>query len=145
MVPFEHSTGPRSDSADGTPEYGQPPSTPTSLHAHLAELHGLLTAERERTCDRISALTRDLTSIIEAARLTATDDEHDPEGSTTAFERSQTTALLASAKDHLADVDLALERIADGNYGRCERCREPVSRDRLLARPSARTCIACAT
>lgn len=145
MVPFEHSAGPRSDSADGTPDYDQPLTTPTSLRTHLAELRGLLTADRERTYDRISALTRDLTSMIEATRFTATDDEHDPEGSTTAFERSQTTALLAAANDHLADVDMALVRIADDNYGRCDRCSEPVSRERLLARPSARTCIACAT
>lgn len=110
-----------------------------------AELEGLLTADRERTCDRISALTRDLTSIIEATRFTSTDDEHDPDGSTTAFERAQITALLAAADAHLADVDMALDRIADGTYGRCERCGEPVTRERLLARPTARTCIACAT
>ncbi|WP_205857167.1 TraR/DksA family transcriptional regulator [Phytoactinopolyspora endophytica] len=119
-------------------------TTPASLHAHLAGLHGLLTADRERTSDLISSLTRNLTSIVEATRLTATDDEHDPEGSTIAFERSHTSSLLAAANHHLADVDMALERIADGTYGRCERCSEPVSRERLLARPAARTCIACA-
>ncbi|MEU4606876.1 TraR/DksA family transcriptional regulator [Kribbella sp. NPDC023972] len=119
-------------------------TTPASLHAHLAELHGLLTADRERTADLISSLTRNFTSIVEATRLTATDDEHDPEGSTIAFERSQTSSLLVAATDHLADVDMALDRIAGGNYGRCERCSAPVSRERLLARPAARTCIACA-
>lgn len=119
-------------------------ATPASLHIYLAELQALLTADRERTSDRISALTRDFTSIVEVAQLAATDDEHDPEGSTIAFERSRTSALLAAANNHLADLDMALERIADGNYGRCERCSEPVSRERLLARPAARTCIACA-
>lgn len=144
MVPPEHPADRRPDGADGTPEHGQPFIAPTPVHAHLAELHALLAADRERTSDRISALTRDLTSIVEATRLTATDDEHDPEGSTTAFERSQTAALLAAANDHLADVDMALERIADGNYGRCEHCSEPISHERLFARPAARTCIACA-
>jgi len=42
-------------------------------------------------------------------------------------------------------LDRALERIADGDYGRCERCNEPISPDRLLARPTARTCITCAS
>lgn len=119
-------------------------TTPESLHAHLTELHALLATERTRTAEQISALSRDFTSIVSETRLTATDDEHDPEGSTIAFERSQTSALLAAAEDHLADVDAALTKIANGNYGRCERCGEPVSRERLLARPAARTCITCA-
>ena len=121
---------------------GLPP--PASDHAHLADLHALLADDRSRTRERIADLTRDVTSIVEATRLTATDDEHDPEGSTIAFERSQTTALLTAATKHLAEVDAALSRIADGTYGRCERCGKPVPRQRLLARPAARTCIACA-
>lgn len=145
MAPPEHSASPRPGGVDGLPAYGQAMATPASLHAHLAELRGLLAADRERTSDQIAALTRDFTSIVETAQLTATDDEHDPEGSTIAFERSQTSALLAAATHHLADVDAALQRIADGNYGRCERCHEPVSRQRLMARPAARTCIACAS
>lgn len=113
-------------------------------HARLTELQGLLGADRERTTDRISALTRDVNSIVAAARLTATDDEHDPEGSTIAYERSLAGALLAEADKHLVELDCALERIVNGDYGRCERCGEPVARERLLARPAARTCIACA-
>jgi len=111
----------------------------------LAEFRELLAADRERATERISALTRDFTSIVEATRDTATDDEHDPEGSTIAFDRSQTSTLLASAEDHLADVESALKRIAAGDYGRCERCGEPIARQRLSARPTARACIACAT
>jgi RNA polymerase-binding transcription factor DksA len=42
-------------------------------------------------------------------------------------------------------VDLALARIADGSYGTCERCGEPIGAGRLAARPAARTCIRCAT
>ena len=111
----------------------------------LTELRDLLTADRERTRALIAALTGNFSSIVEAARLTATDDEHDPEGATIAFERSQTSALLLASTTHLADVDLALERITDGTYGECERCAQSISPDRLLARPAARTCITCAS
>lgn len=120
-------------------------STPDSLRPHLPELHELLAADRRDTADRILALNRDVTSIIEAAQQTSTDDEHDPEGSSTAFERSHTSALLSAANDHLADVDLALNRIADDEYGRCESCAEPIAYERLKARPAARTCIRCAS
>jgi RNA polymerase-binding transcription factor DksA len=110
----------------------------------ITEVQGLLIADRERTADLISSLAGNIASMVDASRLTASDDEHDPEGSTIAFERSQASTLLAAARDHLADVDAALARIAAGTYGSCERCGRPVARDRLLARPTARTCISCA-
>ncbi|UFU06544.1 TraR/DksA family transcriptional regulator [Ruania halotolerans] len=113
-------------------------------NGQLAELRRMLTAERERTSDRIAALTQNVTSIVEGAQLTVTDDEHDPEGATIAFERSQAGALLAAANTHLVDVDAALAKFASGTYGRCELCGEPIVAERLLARPASRTCITCA-
>lgn len=113
--------------------------------ADLDELRGLLEADHERSIGLIASLTQNVATIVESARLTATDDEHDPEGSTIAFERSQAGALITSTRDHLADVDGALDRIDHGTYGWCERCGETIGRERLLARPSARTCIACAS
>ena len=113
--------------------------------ADLTVLRDLLVADRTRTTARIADHTQNFTSIVEASRLTATDDEHDPEGSTIAFERSQASALVDSAGSHLAEVDLALVRIDDGTYGRCERCDRPIALDRLMARPSARVCIDCAS
>ena len=109
-----------------------------------AELHRLLTVERARTADLIDSLTGNVTSILDATRSTATDDEHDPEGSTIAFERSQASSMLASAQRHLAELDLALTRLAEGSYGQCEHCGEPIPHERLLARPTARTCVPCA-
>jgi DnaK suppressor protein len=37
----------------------------------------------------------------------------------------------------------ALGRIADGAYGDCHRCEEPISRKRLRARPESAACLAC--
>lgn len=108
------------------------------------ELHRRLTADRERTAALIGSLQGNVTSMVEATRSTATDDEHDPEGSTIAFERSQASSMLARAERELAELDLALARIAEGTYGRCERCGGPIPQERLLARPAARTCVPCA-
>ncbi|MFI5712493.1 TraR/DksA family transcriptional regulator [Kribbella sp. NPDC051620] len=109
------------------------------------DLRAALLADRTGTANRIAALTADLERIMEASRLVATDDEHDPEGSTIAFERSQTTTLLDDARKHLADLDSALRRLEADDYGLCEVCGNPVAVGRLLARPTARTCINCAT
>ena len=93
---------------------------------------------------RIAALTREFEGIVESAALGATDDEHDPEGATIAFERAQTASLLEQAHARLADLDEAIRRIEAGTYGRCDDCGQPITADRLAARPAARTCIGCA-
>ena len=103
-----------------------------------------LVAERAATLDRISGLGADWSGIVEASALVATDDEHDPEGATIAFERSQVVALLDQARAALADLDSALVRLDAGTYGACENCGAPISAERLAARPAARACIGCA-
>jgi DnaK suppressor protein len=103
-----------------------------------------LAAERGGTIAQITRLSRDFAEIVEANALVAVDDEHDPEGSSTAFERAHVASLLARAQDRLADLDRALERLERGDYGRCEGCGEPISAERLEARPAASTCVGCA-
>jgi DnaK suppressor protein len=104
----------------------------------------LLAADRTRTEDRLARLREDFSGVVDATRDANTDDEHDPEGHTIAYERSQTDALVRQAVQHLAEIDAALERVEAGSYGLCEICGEPIAPGRLEARPTARTCIACA-
>ncbi|MET7933248.1 TraR/DksA C4-type zinc finger protein [Streptomyces sp. NPDC005322] len=103
-----------------------------------------LATERVGTSALIAALSREFEGIVQANALVAVDDEHDPEGSSTAFERAHVAALLAQARDHLADLDQALERLERGDYGRCEKCGEPIPAERLEVRPAANTCVSCA-
>ena len=104
-----------------------------------------LERERRTTVDRLTNLTNDFDSIVAASRDSNADDEHDPEGSTIAFERSQVGALTEQARHHLAEIDAALSRLAAGTYGICDRCGRPIPDERLRARPVARTCIGCAS
>jgi RNA polymerase-binding transcription factor DksA len=92
---------------------------------------------------QIVALTHDLDGVIEASRSSNADDEHDPEGATIAFERAQVAALLAGARQRLADLDAAMARHDAGTYGTCEVCAQPIPPQRLEVRPSARTCVPC--
>ena len=103
-----------------------------------------LTAEREQAVRRLRDLTRDLDEVVAASRDTNADDEHDPEGATIAFERAQIEALLDQSRRHLSELDRALRQLAEGDYGMCENCGEPIAPERLAARPAARTCISCA-
>ncbi|RLV57296.1 molecular chaperone DnaK [Aeromicrobium phragmitis] len=123
---------------------GKTPERDQDSFVEFDDARAILLVDHERTTARIRALGRDFTSIVEDSELSATDDEHDPEGTTIAFERSQTSALLGAAVRHLADVEAALRKIDEDSYGRCEYCGEPISRERLRARPAAQTCITCA-
>jgi len=100
---------------------------------------------REQTQRTISELARDFEAVVEASAHTNADDEHDPEGSTIAFERAQLGALLASARQNLAEIDDAIDRVGAGTYGQCEACGVTISRERLEARPAARWCVTCAS
>ena len=109
-----------------------------------AGAHELLAAERARTLERLGALERELRGIIESSGPAGTDDEHDPEGATIAYERQYVAALIGQAREHLAQIDVARARLADGSYSRCERCGRPIGAARLAARPVATTCMSCA-
>ena len=111
----------------------------------FTSLEALLSTERVRTIERIAALTRDRQGLIDSATGVGVDDEHDPEGATVAFERSQLEALLDLSRRHLTDLDRALRQVRVGDYGICETCGEPIASERLAARPTARACITCAS
>jgi DnaK suppressor protein len=110
-----------------------------------AALHDLLVAAQERTRHQLGALERDLDEIVESSELAPPDDEHDPEGATVAYERAQVSAMLGRAREELAALELALRRVADGSAWTCERCGGPITTERLMALPSARMCITCAS
>jgi RNA polymerase-binding protein DksA len=103
-----------------------------------------LESDREQARARLAALTEDYDGVVTASVDTNADDEHDPEGPTIAFERSQIGALVRQVEEHLVEIDAALARLDAGTYGTCERCGQPIAEGRLEARPVARTCIRCA-
>lgn len=50
------------------------------------------------------------------------------------------TAILDRVEAELADVDLALERLDGGTYGRCDACGGPIPDGHLVTEPAARFC-----
>jgi DnaK suppressor protein len=109
-----------------------------------ADARARLLAQRRQTEQRLAGLTGTFTDMVHASADSNADDEHDPEGATIAFERSQVGALITQARDQLAELDAAEARLAAGRYGTCEACGGPIADERLEARPFARTCIGCA-
>jgi hypothetical protein len=72
----------------------------------------------------------------------------------TSFERSIQIRLTAlrealgplpsegsGGEEAAAEIDAALHRLSEGNFGRCEACGRALGNQRLLAEPTARFCL----
>lgn len=114
-------------------------STESTRHRNSLE------QKRSATERRITSLTRSFEEIVQASGGQATDDEHDPEGHTIAWERQQIAALLEEARETLAELAEAETRLDDGNYGSCVDCGRNISAQRLEALPATPVCVSCAT
>jgi DnaK suppressor protein len=103
-----------------------------------------LEAKRDAATRLETTLRQQLDAMVEASRDDNADDEHDPEGSTIAFERQQLASVLERTRRSRSDAQHALDQLAAGTYGTCEECGRPIAPERLEARPDARLCIECA-
>jgi DnaK suppressor protein len=121
-----------------------PPTQPLLTQRQQTSLRTHLATDRERTTLLIQDIDEEMGAISSSRRDTATDDEHDPEGPTLAFERSQASAVRAQSVRHLVEIDAALLRMDEGTYGLCTACRGRVALGRLQVRPQAAHCIQCA-
>lgn len=58
-------------------------------------------------------------------------------------QRQADVVHLARSATALSDIEAALARIDDGEYGRCVDCDEPIDLRRLQAHPAALRCARC--
>ena len=61
------------------------------------------------------------------------------------FEQEFTLSLMETEGATLENIEAALERIEDGNYGFCEECGVKIPKKRLDAIPYATMCVKCAS
>jgi len=109
--------------------------------AELAEVQGELAADRDRLRTELNLAEHELHDLMRDAGDGAGNDQADV-GSTT-FERDHEMSLANNAREMLAQTEHALQRIADGTFGACESCGEPIGKMRLMAFPRATLCLSC--
>jgi RNA polymerase-binding transcription factor len=110
-----------------------------SANPNLASFRQRLEARREelKALQEISAGSRgavelDQTSVGRVSRIDAIQQQQ------------MALASERQRKEELVRIDAALQRIADGSYGECLVCEEPIAEKRLEFDPSIATCIDCA-
>jgi DnaK suppressor protein len=100
----------------------------------------LLTEERARLTEALQGVQRGIDSQTDSSEL-STYDQHPGDMGSETFEREKDLSILESLEASIADVDAALQRLDDGDYGRCEVCGREIGDERLEARPMARFCV----
>ena len=113
-----------SGSAGQTPATG-PEGAAAALLAKRNELEDQLAT--------MSAPQRDVGGISFGKRV--------GEGTSMAVDRISSVAAHERLQDMLTDVRRALVKVADGTYGRCDDCSEPIPPERLEALPWAIRCL----
>lgn len=52
-------------------------------------------------------------------------------------------SLEQELESGLKDIESAMKAVESGSYGTCKYCKQVISEDRLRARPTSTSCIAC--
>jgi RNA polymerase-binding transcription factor DksA len=98
----------------------------------------LLLAEKQSLLGQAIRLEDEANSLIEESEMGDVQfDDEGGEGDTMVVERERDLALSAQARQTIADIDAALQRITDGSYGYSVESGRPIPRERLEAIPWA--------
>ena len=114
--------------------------TPDDLHRIKAQLEEERT-DLERQLDELQGASfqgsqSDLTGEVGL-------DEDFADAGTATFDRERDLSIRNNIRDLIDQINRALARIADGGYGTCERCGNPIDASRLKALPHASLCLDC--
>ena len=109
--------------------------------AELKEVRVQLNADVKRLTGELAEVEGDLAGMIENSGEGAGHDQADV--GSASFERDQEMVIVNNARDMLEQSQHALERIANGTYGQCENCGNPIGKNRLMAFPRATLCLSC--
>ena len=128
-----------------------PAATKAAAKKSSAAGDKFLEGQRKLLLEERETYTRQATSLrAEAEQLAAERepgdvqfDEESGEGDTMNVERERDLALSAQAMAAVDEIDRALAKIDSGTYGTCEKCGEPIPKERLKALPYAALCVKC--
>jgi DnaK suppressor protein len=104
----------------------------------LSDLRASLEQERSDLRARLAEM-----GLLSGGELSF--DQNFADSSQVTAERGEVEALAGNLRESLTDVEAALVKMENGTFGICENCGQPISPDRLEAKPAARLCMECAS
>lgn len=119
------------------------PGKPVKLSAWTLKQRQRLLQLKDTLLDSMSGVGRDtLRSRAEGSEASAF-GMHTGDAGSDAYDRDFALSLLSQERDSLFEIDAALKKIDEGNYGLCEMSGRPIPHARLEALPFARYTIEC--
>ena len=112
----------------------------------LAEIEKTLSAQKKQILHELSEISQK--DNHEADNTATKFPEYGDKPDENAQEISDYSTNIVTEKvleKSLEDIEKSLERIKKGTYGICKYCGNPIAEKRLLARPTASSCISCKT
>jgi DnaK suppressor protein len=105
------------------------------IRVALTERLDELQLEYDTSITELTELQRD--------RLADSAGDDDADTGTKTLEREQEITLANNLLERINQVERAIDRLGEGNYGWCERCGNAIPVERLAAFPSATLCVSC--
>ena len=110
----------------------------------LAHLEKRLLEERGRVMKELGYYGESFNSSLQASDGDLSSYSfHMADQGTDAMEREKAFLFASTEGRALMQIDAALRRLYNGEYGTCESCGLPIARARLEAMPHARLCVSC--
>jgi RNA polymerase-binding transcription factor DksA len=119
------------------------PIQPAKVSGWVAKQRDRLLQLKDTLLDSMSGVGRDsLRNRAEGGEASAF-GMHTADAGSDAYDRDFALSLLSQERDSLFEIDAALKKINDGNYGFCEISGKPIPHNRLEALPFARYTVEC--
>jgi RNA polymerase-binding transcription factor DksA len=116
---------------------------PVKVAGWVAKQRDRLLQLKDTLLDSMSGVGRDsLRNRAEGGEASAF-GMHTADAGSDAYDRDFALSLLSQERDSLFEIDAALKKINDGNYGFCEISGKPIPHNRLEALPFARYTVEC--
>jgi RNA polymerase-binding protein DksA len=109
----------------------------------VAEFRQLLESHRVNVVGALAYLARENPGSMEDEGSESPLDNHLAETASLTLDREIDYTLQGNEEEVLHAIDVALARINEGTYGRCQSCGRDIAEERLRAIPYATLCIDC--
>lgn len=111
----------------------------------LASFRAMLQQQLELVQGNLNALAGDNLKLspLDSTGDISSHSTHMADHGTDNFDRELALSLASSRQDSIYEIEDAIRRIDEGEYGTCESCGCPIERPRLKALPFAKKCIPC--
>jgi len=128
-----------------SPKDHTPQGAERLTHEDLKEFEQRLLMERQKIAKEMGHLESNVLNVNprDSSGDLSGYSFHMADAGTDSMEREKAFLFASSEGRLLYEINDALRRLYNGDYGMCESCGQPIARARLEAIPHARQCVPC--